>query len=116
MFVFCVAILLATVVSSSPIESDETVVEQSENELESTTLFSDDEVPVADDNNEVADSAVIDEEEVAVPFEEKSLDPESFQDNEEEVLLSPEDMERVIGIDVPLCAQYPDLRNPLHLR
>jgi hypothetical protein len=126
--VFCVAILLATVVSSSPVETDGDQVEVSdiaaEDKSEPIQLFTNDSEPTSDDEatdeekmdeektdedsavNEISDQSVIDEQDEGVPYQENPVDTP----------MSLEEMERIVGIEIPLCAQYPDNRNPLHLR
>lgn len=160
--VFCVAILLASAVQSSPIDVD-TDAEALDNEL-----IVDQEIAVVDETAEVADEANIalevepapepeqpiqmfsddaqsaekvveqeeeaaeqndvhenevdetivevinetSEDEVAVPYQEEK----AFEDYPEEVELTEEEKERIIGIEIPLCDQYFDSRVPLHLR
>lgn len=114
-------------VSSSPIETDEVLADVSDVAEEPVQLIADDSASadgepeatgedekspaVNGQDNEKSDSSVIDEQDVAMPYQEKSLEPDS-----DVVPMSPEDMERHLGIEIPLCAQYPDNRNPLHLR
>lgn len=130
-FVFCIAILLATAVKASPIESEDhnDIVVEAENEkvFEPIQMFrvdeksSENKIEPADvQSNEAAE--MINEpsgDEVAVPYEDKNLESEGevFQIDEAfEVKLTAEEKERILGIGIPLCLQYGDDRNPLHLR
>lgn len=122
-FVFCVVILLATAVKASPMESradieiilePETMfndVEKSpENKIESADVRSNE---AAEMINEPSEDTVADTDLV------KNLeaDGEVFQvDEVVDVEPTAEDLERIIGVGIPLCMQYSNDRNPLHLR
>lgn len=110
-FVFCVAILLAVAVESSPIESEDDNGKTLEGEVEAAEEHS----------NEAAEQMVneLAETEVAVPYGEVNTEAEGeayLKDDDVEVEMTAEEKERVLGVGIPLCMQYNDDRNPLHLR
>lgn len=143
-FVFCIALVLASTVNSSPIESEETAVQnvdiaieaEPEHEVEPIQKF---EVP--EETIEVEEPAVDEEavnlinepsEEVAVPYQEEEHSEDEVEvseveveesepfidesmDEEESVEMTEEEKERSYGIDIPMCEQHTDYRNPLHL-
>lgn len=137
---FCVAILLAAAVQASPVNVDEIGEEVVNNEIaaeqEPEETVVDEAAPeevakieeVEEMNNEVLEEETIfhlinehSENEVAVPYDgevDESLVGESFlndeDDTEEEMTL--DEKERIVGIEIPLCAQHTDDRVALHLR
>lgn len=62
------------------------------------------------------------EDEVAVPYGsevDEGVEGEAFiddEESEEEEEMTPEEKERIVGIEIPLCAQYSDDQVALHLR
>lgn len=143
-FVFCVAILLAAAVQASPVSVDEIGEEVVNNEIaaepqelsiaEETVV--EEAAPeeeakieeVEDVKNEVLEDETTfhlinehSEDEVAVPYDgegDESLSGESFLDDETdtEEEMTQDEKERIIGIEIPLCAQHTDDRVALHLR
>lgn len=128
---FCVAVLLATAVKASPINIDEADSEIVNNEVEPEAVEADQWISDVEDAPEEINEPVDVPEET--PVEEAPLDDiveiedlpiEDFQkavpydviDEEEEPEMTQEEIEKTIGIEIPLCAQYTDDRVALHLR
>ena len=119
---------MASAVNSSPVDVEETDVVNIEIvEPEPEQVFEQNE-PAPDEiynhESEVDEKSFVIDDELGVPYDgeeaapvEENLDEGKlfqYEDEYEEMTL--EQKERVIGIYIPLCAQYTDIRIPLHLR
>ena len=142
-FVFCVAILLATAVKASPVDVDEAEAEIVENnevsaEQEPDAIIADNDEQFSENVVEPEEQVAVDEfipkaveeetiaevidgagEEVAVPYQEDTADEEDDQDenkDDDDDEITAEQWERIAGLEIPLCAQHTDEQHPLLLR
>lgn len=132
---FCVAILLATAVKSSPVDIDEVeahnINDESVAEPETDAIIADNDEKFSQKALEPEEPAVADEivegeesipeliNEDSAQYQQKD-DEEAVQNEEEleeeEEKMTPEQWERIAGIEHPLCEQHTDEFHPLHLR